>query len=197
MSNFQTPMLKVQTNSKLQTWTADLEIGFWNLFGVLCLVFVFFTAGCAGYKLGPTNGLEAGARSIQINPPSNATFEPRIAVALNQQLRKQLQRDGTYRLETRGEGDIIVTTAILRYEKIGETFVPRDTLTVRDYRVNLIAHVTAYDRISGKNIVNRDFHGHTTVQPGADQSSAERQALPLLTEDLARNITSALVDGEW
>ena len=90
-----------------------------------------------------------------------------------------------------------MTTTILHYEKIGETFVPRDTLTVRDYRINLIAHVTAYDRISGKNIVNRDIRGHTTVQPGGDQSSAERQALPLLTEDLARNITSALVDGEW
>ncbi len=161
----------------------------------LCVMLLF--AGCAGYKLGPTNGLEAGARSIQINPPFNTTFEPRIAVALNQQLRKQLQRDGTYRLETRGEGDVIVTTTIVGYEKVGESFEPRDTLTVRDYRVHLIARVTAYDRVSGKKIVDRDFHGRTTVQPAGDQASAERQALPLLTEDLARNITSALVDGEW
>lgn len=153
--------------------------------------------GCAGYKLGPTNGSEAGSRSIQINPPFNTTFEPRLAVALNQQLRKQLQRDGTYRLDTKGEGDVVVTTTILHYNKSGESFQPRDTLTVRDYRVHLIARVTAYDRISGKNIVDREFHGRTSVQPGSDQSSAERQALPLLTEDLARNITSALVDGEW
>jgi hypothetical protein len=62
--------------------------------------------GCAGYKLGPTNGLEAGARSIQFNPPLNRTMEPRLAEALNQQLRKQIQRDGTYHLNTRGEGDV-------------------------------------------------------------------------------------------
>ncbi|HTD66033.1 MAG TPA: LPS assembly lipoprotein LptE [Candidatus Limnocylindria bacterium] len=153
--------------------------------------------GCAGYKLGPTNGMEAGSRTIQINPPVNQTFEPRLAVELNQQLRKQFQRDGTYSLETRGDGDVLVTTTILRYQRIGETFQARDTLTVRDYRINLIAHVTAYDRVSGKNIVDREFRGRTTVRPGADQSSAERQALPLLTEDLARNITDALVDGEW
>lgn len=159
-------------------------------------VALLFT-GCAGYRLGPTNGLEAGERSIQINPPFNTTLEPRIAVALNQQLRKHIQRDGTYRLETRGEGDVVVTTTILGYEKTGESFEPRDTLTVRDYRVVLIAHVTAVDRISGKKIVDRDFRGRTSVQPGGDQASAERQALPLLTEDLARNITSALVDGEW
>ena len=154
-------------------------------------------AGCAGYKLGPTNGLEAGSRTIQIVPPVNQTFEPRLGVELNQQLRKLIQRDGTYHLETRGEGDVIVTTTITRYERLGESFQPRDTLTVRDFRVALLAHVTAYDRVSGKNLVNREFHGRTTVRLGGDQASAERQALPLLAEDLARNITSALVEGEW
>jgi hypothetical protein len=153
--------------------------------------------GCAGYKLGPTNGLEAGARSIQFHPPLNRTMEPRLAEALNQQLRKQIQRDGTYHLNTRGDGDVTVTTTILRYNRIGETFQPRDTLTERDYRIQMFAHVTAYDRVSGKNLVDRDFIGRTTVRIGSDQASSERQALPLLTEDLARNITSALVDGEW
>jgi hypothetical protein len=89
------------------------------------LVLTILLTGCAGYKLGSTNGLEAGSRSIQINPPFNTTFEPRLAVALNQQLRKQLQRDGTYRLDTKGEGDVVVTTTILHYNKIGESFQPR------------------------------------------------------------------------
>ena len=71
------------------------------------LVALLFT-GCAGYKLGPSNGMEAGSRSVQINPPVNQTFEPRLAEALNHQLRKQVQRDGTYRLNTRGEGDVVV-----------------------------------------------------------------------------------------
>lgn len=163
----------------------------------LALLVAWLFAGCAGYQLGPTNGIEAGSRTIQIRPPVNKTFESRVGVALDQQLRKQLQRDGTYRLETRGEGDVVVDTTILRYEKIGETFEPNDTLTVRDYRVLLFAHVTAYDRVTGKKIVDREFRGRTQVRPGNDQSSAELQALPLLTEDLARNITSALVDGEW
>ena len=91
------------------------------------------------------------------------------------------------------------------YRVVGGASPPRliaelvgvDTLTVRDYRIQLIAFVTAYDRVSGKNLVNREFVGRTLVRTGADQSSAERQALPLLTEDLARNITSAIADGEW
>ena len=163
----------------------------------LALTAALLLSGCAGYKLGPTNGLEAGSRSIQIVPPVNQTIEPRIAEELNHQLRKQIQRDGTFRLETRGDGDVVVTTTITRYHRIGETFQPRDTLTVRDYRVQLTAVVTAYDRVTGKNLVNREFVGRTTVQLGGDQASAERQALPLLTEDLARNIASAIADGDW
>jgi hypothetical protein len=157
----------------------------------------FLLTGCAGYKLGPSNGMEAGSRSVQINPPVNQTFEPRIAEALNHQLRKQMQRDGTYRLNTRGEGDVVVSTTITKYNRIGETFQRRDTLTARDYRVQLFAQVIAYDRITGKNVINREFVGRTSVRLGTDQASAERQALPLVTEDLARIITSALVDGEW
>ena len=164
---------------------------------LLQLLAVMLLAGCAGYKLGPSNGLEAGSRSIEINPPVNQTMEPRIAEELNQQLRKQVQRDGTYKLRTRGDGDVIVTTTVTRYRRIGESYQPRDTLTVRDYRIQLVAFVTAYDRVSGRNIVNREFVGRTWVRIGADQASAERQALPLLTEDLARNITSAIADGEW
>lgn len=163
---------------------------------VQLLATLLFT-GCAGYKLGPTNGLEAGSRTVQINPPVNQTLEPRIAEQLNHQLRKQIQRDGTYKLRTRGDGDVVVDATITRYHRIGETFDRRDTLTVRDYRIQLFAFVTAYDRVSGRNLVNREFVGRTFVRIGADQTSAERQAIPLLTEDLARNITSALADGEW
>jgi hypothetical protein len=164
---------------------------------LLQLLAVFVLTGCAGYKLGPSNGLEAGSRSIQINPPVNQTLEPRIAEELNHQLRKQIQRDGTYKLRTRGDGDVVVTTTVTRYHRIGESYQPHDTLTVRDYRIQLFAFVTAYDRVSGRNLVNREFTGRTWVRIGADEASAERQALPLLTEDLARNITAALADGEW
>src|SRR2546426_11335740 len=70
---------------------------------------VLVLAGCAGYKLGRTNGLVARERSIQINPFSNQTLEPRVGEAVTFQLRKQLQRDGTYELASHDNGDIIVT----------------------------------------------------------------------------------------
>lgn len=165
--------------------------------GLFALGVSLLLAGCAGYKLGPSNGMEAGSRSVQINPPDNRTFEPRVADVLNQQLRKQVQRDGTFRLDTRGEGDIVISTTLTRYNRVGETYQRRDTLTARDYRILLYAQVTAYDRVTGKNLLNREFVGRTSVRLGTDQASAERQALPLAAEELARVIASALADGEW
>ncbi len=163
----------------------------------LLLLLSLLLAGCAGYRLGPSNGIEAGARSIQIATPQNETLEPRVSDAFSHALRKEIQRDGTYHLQTHGDGDVIVTTTFTQYRRQGLTFQPNDTLTVRDYNVRLTARVRAYDRISGKTIVNREFHGRTTVRVGGDQSSAERQALPLLAEDLARNVADAITDGEW
>lgn len=158
---------------------------------------VLILTGCMGYKVGPSNGMEAGSRSIEIAVPVNSTLEPRVSEAVSHALRKQVQRDGTYKLNTSGNGDVLVTTTVTEYRRDALTFQPRDTLTVRDYRVRLVAFVNAYDRVTGKTIVHRQFQGITTVRVGSDQSSAERQALPLLAADLARAVTSAIVDGEW
>ena len=173
----------------------DLEAGirsFW-LSGLLAAVL----SGCAGYRLGPTNGLEAGERSIQVNPFANQTPEPRLVAPVTTSIRKQLQHDGTYRLNTGNEGDIIVSGSILEYDRSGLSYQPKDIVTPKDYRITIIAHVTARERYSGKVILDRRVQGHTTVRIGADPNSAERQAIPLLAEDLARNVTSLLVDGQW
>ena len=160
------------------------------LLGLLC-------GGCAGYKLGSTTGFPAGSRSVQINPFVNNTIEPRLSDAVTSQLRKQLQQDGTYRLDTKGEGDVIVTGSIVEYDRSGLSFIPTDVVTPREFRIVLTAQVVARERNSGKVLLQRRVSGHTNVRIGADLSSSERQAVPLLAEDLARNITSVLVDGDW
>lgn len=153
--------------------------------------------GCAGYRLGPVRPELTGGKSIQVNFFENKTLEPRLVEAVNHALRKTLQQDGSYKLNTTGDGDVIVNGALLRYERQGVSFQPNDILTVRDYQVMLIAKVTATERASGKVVLDREVTGRTTVRAGTDLSSADRQALPLLAEDLARKATSLLVEGTW
>lgn len=169
---------------------------------VVSIATLLLAGGCAGYKLGPTGGVVAGYKSVQVNPVVNSTMQPRLGTAVTQALRKELQRDGTFRLNTSGDGDVVVNTELIRFDRRELAFQPRDTLTAQDYELNVYAHVVATDRTTGKEILNREVRGRTTIRVGtdlvhADLASTERQARPLLADDLARQIASLLVDGEW
>jgi hypothetical protein len=154
-------------------------------------------AGCAGYRLGPTNGEAAGARSIQINPFANKTLEPRLVDYVMSSLRKDLQQDGTFRLDTHEQGDIVLTGVITSYSRSELSVQPTDVLTAVDYQITMTAQITARDRVTGKVILDRPVTGTTMLRAGNDLTSAERQAIPLLAEDFARRAAALLVDGTW
>jgi hypothetical protein len=136
-------------------------------------------------------------KSVQIIPFGNQTLEPRLTDAVTSQLRKKLQQDGTFRLASQDEGDIVVSGTITRYQRGELSFNPGDTLTVRDFRLIMTAHVIARERSSGKLLLDKPVNGYTIIRFTSDLPSAERQALPLLAGDLAKNVTSLLADGSW
>jgi Lipopolysaccharide-assembly len=154
-------------------------------------------AGCAGYHLGPVNGATAGAKSIEIFPFNNQTLQPRLGDAVTQALRERLQTDGTYHLDTHGGGDVVVTGVITRYQRIGVAYLDTDVTTAQSYRINITAHVVARERTMGKVLLDKDVTGYTLVTVGTDLASAERQAMPLLAEDLAQNISELITEGAW
>jgi len=169
-----------------------------RLLGLLTAISVAVAgSGCAGYRLGPSNGQAAGEKSVQVTPFTNQTPEPRLGDAITSALRKQLQRDGTHRLATRGPGDIVVSGTLLRYHRQELSLVPNDVATARDYQIWLTGQITARERSSGKVLFDQSLTGHTLIRVGPDLTSTERQALPLLADDLARQITALLVDGAW
>lgn len=168
----------------------DLRIVFAGLL-VLAL------SGCAGYRLGPSNGERAGARTVEVVPFLNQTAEPRLGDNATAALRKEIQRDATFRLASNEPGDIVVNGVITRFLRSGVSFQPTDVITARDFRLIMTAHITARDRATGKVLLDKTMSGDTTIRVGNDLPSAERQARPLLATDLAQQITSLLADGNW
>lgn len=163
---------------------------------LLCL-WTTLAAGCAGYHLGAVNHQTAGARTIEVRPFNNSTLEPRLGDWMTQSLRERLQTDATYRLTTREPGDVIVTGNVRMYARQGLGYLNTDVETPENYRVDMTVHVKAVERATGKVIFERDFKGHTFIHIGNDLFSAEREAMPLLAEDAARNITEMLTEGAW
>ena len=157
-----------------------------------------FLAGCAGYRLGPVNsGVQAGAQSIEVLPFANQTLQPRLGSAVAQALREQLQTDGTYRLATHRAGDVVMTGTITSYGRAAVSFLSIDVATPEDYRIDVSAHVVVREHDTGKPLLDKNVRGETLVHVSSDLESAERQALPLLAQDLARNITELLTEGGW
>src|SRR5260221_4193065 len=161
-----------------------------NLVGLLAL------SGCA-YSLGPTNGQISGAKSIQVNPLINDTIEPRLSEPVTLAVRKGIQRDGTFRLDTRGEGDIIVAGTITKFDQQTVSLQPADSITPLDYHVSITARITARDRATGKVLVDRDVTGYSTVRVVSDLPSAEREAVPMIADNLGRRVASILSEGAW
>ena len=153
--------------------------------------------GCAGYQLGPTNGISAGEKSVEVNPFVNQTLQPRLTDAVTSQMRQELQRDGTYKLSSGNDADIVVSGTLTSYQRVEVTYAANDILTVRDFRLSLTAHVVARERATGKEILNQPVTGYTLIRVGSDLPSAERQAMPLLADDLAKNVTALLAEGKW
>ena len=161
------------------------------------LILALALGGCAGYKLGPANGIVSGSRSVTIKPFGNLTQEPRLTEYLNISLRKQLQQDGAFRLETSGRPDIILSGQVERYVRNALSYQTNDVLTPQEYTLTMVARVTAVDVNTGHTNFNRLVQGYTYIRLGNDQSSVERQSIPLLTDSLARNAITLLVDGAW
>ena len=164
---------------------------------LVCGLFALVVSGCA-YHLGPTNGATAGAKTVEVHPFKNTTLEARVNDDVTQQVRKQLQQDGTYRLATRDDtGDIIVDGTVTKYERRGLTYQPTDVVTVRDFRILMTVHVVAHDQATGNVLFDETVTGSTLVRAGSDLPSDERQALPVLAGDVGKKVVSLIVDGTW
>ncbi len=163
----------------------------------LLIILAIAAGGCAGYKLGPTNGIAAGSRTVKFKPFINRTQEPRVTEYFSTSLREQLQQDGTFRLQTSGSPDILVSGEITKFNRAGLSYQEGDVLTPQEYTLIMQARVVAVDVNTGKTFINRTVQGSTYIRIGNDETSAERQAIPLLTDSLARDAVSLLVDGVW
>ena len=170
----------------------NIARGIWQ---VMMFALLLKMTGCAGYRMGPLNGDAAGARSVQVKFFDNQTLEPRLVAAVNHSLRRHLQQDGTFRVES--EGDLVVSGVLKSFTRNGINYKPSDVLAVQDYSLQLIAQVTVTDQVTGQVMLESDIVGSSVVRVSADFASGQRQAVPLIADQLAQRAASLITDGEW
>jgi hypothetical protein len=159
----------------------------------LCTL-LLLVAGCA-YSLGPTNQQVAGASTIAIDYFPNDTLEPRLTDVVANAVRKEVQRDGTFRLVSRGDADIVVSGKIIAYVRTPVGSRRDDVLTPTDYDIKITVHARAMR--GGSVIYEGDASGNAMVAYANDLNNAERENTPVAAANLARNLIGAIANGSW
>jgi len=163
----------------------------------LCLIWLIIHTGCAGYRLGMQPDEALKDHSIKVTRIANQTKEPGLAEALSFALRQQIQRDGSFALETHDPGDIRLEATLLDWSRNKLTLNPQDILTIRDFEIVLRARVRAIKQSNQRVILDDIFLGSSISRAELDLAEAERRVIPLVAEDIARQVIDRLSSPSW
>ena len=153
-----------------------------------------FTFGCAGYRVGPV--AKRNFTSIAVPVFRNETLLPQLEAQVSNAIIKRLQQDGSLRIETEPRADVVLTGTIFRYERNALRTLRSDTGVPREFEIAITVRVEAKDRRTGETVLkSTEVVGKSDVFIGEDQQSAEEQVLPLVADDIGRQIARLLVES--
>ncbi len=162
---------------------------------LLALISVVLS-GCAGYRIGPVQPtIMEGVTTIGVPTFVNDTLEPRIEVLITSTVIKQFQQDGTYRIASDEDSDVVLLGTIKDITRRRARSVRGNVAATREFELTLEIEYSVIDRVTGKLLFRQSADGRTTFFVGGDVQQDERQALGLASEEAAVQIVSQLSEG--
>lgn len=180
---------------------------------VRCIRFVIWSAigslllGCSHYRLGTAS--DRDFESVFIAPVQSDSLVPQATALLSTQIREAFIRDGRLRVtNTPEEADAVLSVQLRSYRRDGEAALPTDSGLSRVFSLNMTAEATLASPDSGKvwfskrrlNVDRRAFTDDGTgststsfLQP-VQQTQSEFATLPLIGENLARQLTHTVLE---
>jgi Lipopolysaccharide-assembly len=160
---------------------------------------------CLGYHIGPVKPYYLqDVHTIAVPTFENNTLIPRIEVLVTDTVIKQFQQDGTFKIASNENADLILKGEISRITRSPARSVAGNVLATSEFNLvmNLKYKLVGHDgklvgppsEVSGSTSF---FVGNTSSisTTNGDVTTDERQALPLATEELANHLVSQLSEG--
>ena len=156
----------------------------------------FTLTGCLGYHVGPAKPYYLrDVHTIAVPTFTNNTLLPRIEVLVTDTVIKQFQQDGTFQITGGDQADVTLKGEIIRVTRSPARSVRGNVLATSEFnlamrvRYRLLGH-------DGKPLAPPgEAVGTTSFFVGTDVTTDERQALPLVTEELANHLVTQLSEG--
>ncbi|MBM3889374.1 MAG: hypothetical protein FJ388_09635 [Verrucomicrobia bacterium] len=158
----------------------------------VALIAAVCCGGCA-YRLGPTSTLDI--KTVAVPNFKNQTAQARISVQITNAIIKRLQTDGSIRVVSEDTADATLTGEIIGWQRSALRYNIANSYLPSEYQLMVTAHVVLTNNRTGKRILDTNLYGTTFYFFGDDLAQAERQALPLAADDLAKRIADRIVDA--
>jgi hypothetical protein len=152
--------------------------------------------GCLGYQIGPAKpNYLSEVHTIAVPIFKNDTLIPRIEALVTGTVIKQFQQDGTYAIGNEDNSDAILKGEISNISRSPARSVRGNVLATTEFNLVMRVKYRVVGR-DGKTIgPPGEAQGTTSFFVGSDVVTDERQALPLVTEELATRLVSQLSEG--
>ena len=136
-----------------------------------------------------------GITTLSVPTSKNKTLEPNVEGLLADTIVKELQTDGTYKINYTDRADAIVYTTLEQVERSPARAVRGNVLATSEYIFTTTVRYEVIDRATGKQLMQGTVNGRTSFFVTADLQTDEIQALPLAFSDAAVKLASRLSEG--
>lgn len=171
---------------------AGLQIQGKVLFFTLGLTLLLILAGCSSYQMGIPDSHPFA--SIYVKPVENQTFAPQSDAVLTSQIIREFERDGRLPPEPLGSADATLEVRLVDLQRENRVMREDDTGLNRKIRLTLVSSCTLTGNDGTVFFADREIWAQTEVYMDDGQNPAEYQATPVLTRNLASQISRAVLD---
>lgn len=166
--------------------------------GAFCLsvCLLCFASGCA-YRFGDLAGGQLeNIETLHVPVAVNDTYEPGLGPLVTDAVIQRLMRDGTVRIARKDTADAELLIRLRQVNRRPLRTTLADDRRTAEYELRVSADITCRRLADGKvTYQENNITGRTEYFVGQDLQEGERQALGLLVDDLAQQITFRLVEG--
>ena len=159
------------------------------------LAAALFLGGCADQLGDARPSMMRGITTLSVPTSKNKTLEPNVEGLLADTIVKELQTDGTYKINYTDRADAIVYTTLEQVERRPARAVRGNVLATSEYIFTTTVRYEVIDRATGKQLMQGTVNGRTSFFVTADLQTDEIQALPLAFSDAAVKLASRLSEG--
>lgn len=151
-------------------------------------------AGCASYSW--KSSVPEDMRTVDVPVFRNESSVTELGGEMSQQVARELQREGTFRLST--EPALEVQGVVKSVSTMSRGLDRMNATRNGEYVMTAVAEVSLVDKKSGRTLIDARRHtARTTIYADFDLVGAERAAAGRLAEQIARQVVDDMLHRDW